>query len=484
MRTRHCFSLSDSLDASREIRRRLEGLFGIVLVLLSLCAEASVESEVDEYVRTEMQWCSTVGLALAVMQEGCIASVRCYGLANIEHQVPVKPETVFKSASVAKQFTATAVMMLVEDGKISLADKITKFFTNAPESWNGISVRHLLTHTSGMGFFPQDEDYTRTCTEEELLTKIMTIPLEFPPGEKHAYSNLGYVTLGLLIGKVTGGSYGDFLQARVFKPLGMSTARVISDAAIVTNRAAGYRFLNNKWENIPAWYPPIFSTTADGGLLLSVYDMAKWDAALYTEKLLKKSSLNEMWAPVETVDGKTHPYGFGWELGSVNGHPIVEHSGGVVGFKSHIARYPNQKLTVVVFANSWVVPGKIAHRVASIYCPELAPPVPVPIEDKEPSLTLLVRTLVQGLIEGKVNPELFTPEAPRDYLSSIRAKELGERLKSLGELDSIELISRTDYDTFGGRGVDYRLIFRKLVVICRLGVNKENQIFWRSILPE
>src|SRR4029079_7483166 len=133
-----------------------------------------------------------------------------YGLANVEHQVPVKPETIFQSGSMGKQFTATAVMMLVEDGKITLEDRINKYFTNAPGIWTNVTVRHLLTHTAGFTDYPKDFDMRRDYTEDELLKCIAAIPLAFPPGEKWSYSNLGYQTLGILIHKVTGEFYGDF----------------------------------------------------------------------------------------------------------------------------------------------------------------------------------------------------------------------------------------------------------------------------------
>jgi CubicO group peptidase (beta-lactamase class C family) len=262
-------------------------------------------------------------------------------------------------------------MMLVEEGKLSLDDKLIKFFPDGPEAWRNITVRHLLTHTSGMGDYPDDFDLRRDYTEAEMLQRIKTIPLAFQPGEKWSYSNLAYVTLGVLIHKVSGKFYGDFLQERVFKPLGMSTARVISEADIVPNRAAGYRLVNGELKN-QNWVSPTLNTTADGALYLTVYDIAKWDAALYTEKLLKRSSLEQMWTPVKLNDGKTYPYGFGWGLGEVRGHRIIEHGGSWQGFKSQISRYVDDKLTVVVFANqARANPAKLAHGVAAIYNPEL-----------------------------------------------------------------------------------------------------------------
>ena len=355
--------------------KRTAALFPLLLLFAITCfAQDGVPARIDRYVQAEMEAEHIPGVSLAVMQKGEIVFAKGYGFANLEHQVPVKPETIFQSGSMGKQFTATAIMMLVEEGKLSLDDKITKFFPDAPDTWRNITVRHLLTHTSGLGDYPNDFDLRRDYTEDELVQRIKATPLAFQPGEKWSYSNLAYVTLGVLIHKISGKFYGDFLQERVFKPLGMTTARVISEADIVPNRAAGYRFVNGEIKN-QEWVSPTLNTTADGALYLTVYDLAKWDAALYTEKLLKRSSLDQMWTPVKLNDGKTFPYGFGWALNVVRGHHVVEHGGSWQGFKSQISRYVDDKLTVVVFANqARANPAKIAHAVAAIFNPELAPP--------------------------------------------------------------------------------------------------------------
>ena len=343
----------------------------ILLIPITCLAQDSFTTKVDEYVRSEMQAQQIPGVALAVVKDGKVVLARGYGLANVEHQVPVKPETIFQSGSTGKQFTATAVMMLVEEGKLSLEDKITKHFTDAPEAWRDITVRHLLTHTSGMTDYPPEFDLRRDYTEDELFQRIKTIPLAFQPGEKWSYSNLGYVTLGILIRKVSGLFYGDFLQERVFKPLEMSTARIINEADIVPNRAAGYRLVKGQLKN-QNWVSPSMNTTADGALYLTIYDMAKWDAALYTDKLLKRSTLEQMWTPVKLSNGKTHPYGFGWMLGEVRGHRIIEHGGSWQGFKAQITRYVDDKLTVIVFVNqARANQTKLAHGVAAIINPEL-----------------------------------------------------------------------------------------------------------------
>ena len=354
--------------------KRTLWIFAALLLLSTAClAQDPFENKIDEYLRTQMKAQQIPGVALAVVKDGKIVLARGYGLANVEHQVPVKPETVFQSGSTGKQFTATAVMMLVEEGKLSLEDKITKFFPDAPESWRAITVRHLLTHTSGMTDYPSDFDMRLDYTEADLLQRIKAIPLAFQPGEKWSYSNLGYVILGILIHKVSGKFYGDFLQERVFKPLAMTTARIINEADIVPNRAAGYRVANGQLKN-QNWVSPSLNTTADGALYFTVYDMAKWDAALYTEKLLKRSSLEQMWTKAKLNNGKTVAYGFGWGLAEVRGHRVIEHGGSWQGFKAQISRYVDDKLTIILFANqARANQTKLAHDIAAIINPELGP---------------------------------------------------------------------------------------------------------------
>jgi CubicO group peptidase (beta-lactamase class C family) len=356
--------------------RRLRGSFRpfpvhtIALILSTVCtASAQSDAAVSDYVRAEMQRQHVPGIALMVAREGKVVRAEGFGLANVELQVPVKPETVFQSGSVGKQFTATAVMMLVEQGKIGLDDPLAKYFPNAPASWNEVTIRRLLSHTAGFTDYPEKFDFRKDWTEDELLKMVEQIPLAYPPGTKWEYSNLGYLTLGLLIHRVTGEFYGDFLQERIFKPLDMKTTRIISEADIVANRAAGYRLVKGVLKN-QEWVAPMVNTTADGSLYFSVLDLVKWDAALYTDKLLKRSSLDLMWTPVKLKDGQPNKdgYGFGWVVGSRNGHRVVHHDGAWQGFKSAIGRYVDDRLTVVVLANlAEAEPGKIAEHIADMY---------------------------------------------------------------------------------------------------------------------
>jgi CubicO group peptidase (beta-lactamase class C family) len=326
-------------------------------------------SAVTDSVKAEMLRQKIPGLSLLVAKDGKIVRAEGFGLANVELQVPVKPETVFQSGSVGKQFTATAVMMLAEEGRIGLDDPLKKYFADAPASWKDVTVRELLSHTAGFGDYPKDFNFRKDWSEEEELKLIEGIPLAYPPGTSWKYSNFGYVTLGILIHRVTGEFYGDFLQRRIFQPLGMQSTRIISEADIVPNRSAGYRLEKGELKN-QEWVAPRVNTTADGSLYLSILDLAKWDAALYTEKLLKRSSLDLMWTPVRLQNGQSNKgkYGFGWFIEERDGHRCIHHDGSWQGFETAIDRYVDDQLTVVVLTNlADSKPGDITRHVAEIY---------------------------------------------------------------------------------------------------------------------
>jgi CubicO group peptidase (beta-lactamase class C family) len=347
-----------------------------ILFAMKLFAADQATDPVSVFVRTEMQNQHIPGLTLLVSSSGKPIRTEGYGLSNLELKVAAKPETIFQSGSVGKQFTATAVMMLVEAGMVGLEDPLTKYFPEAPASWKHVTVRELLSHTAGFTDYPKDFDERKDYTEEELLKIVEAIPLAYPPGTSWSYSNLGYLTLGILIHKVTGQFYGDFLQQRIFRPLEMSTTRIISEADIIPNRSAGYRLVNGELKN-QDWVSPLLNTTADGSLYFSILDLAKWDAALYTEKLLKRSSLAQMWtvAPLRNGQPNSGHYGYGWFIESQDGHHLIEHEGQWQGFETQISRYVDDELTVVVLTNlAEAKPDLIAHGVAGIYLHKGAAP--------------------------------------------------------------------------------------------------------------
>jgi CubicO group peptidase (beta-lactamase class C family) len=346
-------------------------VFAALFLLISTSARAD---KVDDFVKAQMQERNIPGVSIAVVRDGQVVKAQGYGLANVELNAAATAETIYQSGSVGKQFIATLVMMLAEEGRLRLDESIRIYMPEAPATWQGITVRHLLTHTSGVSnALYNDLDMRRDYTEEELFQRIAALPLDFQPGERWNYSNGGYMTLGFLVHRVTGRFYGDLLREKVFEPLGMMTARIIDEADIIPNRAAGYRVGEDGKLKNQHWVAPGLNTTADGSIYLTVLDLVKWDAALYTEKLLKKSSLDLMWTPVKLNDGKTEPYGFGWFLGDTNGHRLIQHGGAWQGFTSDIARYVDDKLTVIVLANrAGAAPNVIGRGIASLYVPELA----------------------------------------------------------------------------------------------------------------
>jgi CubicO group peptidase (beta-lactamase class C family) len=341
----------------------------------ALAAQAPLRfaARVDSLVRAEMARQALVGLSLAVIHRGRVVLERGWGFANLEHRVPATPETVYQSGSVGKQFTAAAIMLLAQEGRLGLDDPVTRFFPDAPDQWRGVTIRHLLTHTAGAGDYPDDFDFRRDYTEEQIRAIVLAQPLAFAPGSQWSYSNFGYVLLGTIIRQVTAKFYGDFLADRIFTPLGMTTARIIAEADIVPHRAAGYRREDGKLLN-QEWVSPTINTTADGSLYLTVRDMARWDHALSGTDLLTRESMALIRAPVTLASGTTYPYGLGWRVGQAQGHAVMAHGGSWQGFKSYIVRYPEDGLTVVAFANlAQADPAAVAQGVAELWDATLLP---------------------------------------------------------------------------------------------------------------
>jgi CubicO group peptidase (beta-lactamase class C family) len=319
------------------------------------------------------------GVAVAICRDGKLTKATGYGLANVELNVPVIPETIFQTGSVGKQFTSMAVMMLVEQGKIALEDKINKYLPESPAIWKHVTVRQLLTHTSGIADYGGEEDtmgkgvinFRKDYTEEELIHAFSKMPMDFAPGEKWSYSNTGYVLLGIIIHRASGEFYGDYLQERIFKPLGMNSTRIISEADIVPHRSAGYRLVKGELKN-QQWVSPTLNTTADGALYTNVLDLAKWDAALDSRQFVSAATYQTMWSPVKLNNGKTYPYGFGWSLSEKDGKRIVTHDGAWQGFTMNITRHIDDRFTVIVMTNldsDNSKPEKITEVVENLYEP-------------------------------------------------------------------------------------------------------------------
>jgi D-alanyl-D-alanine carboxypeptidase len=411
-------------------RRKRFTLVLLVVTILHTASAGTATDRVSNFVNEYLKKNQIPGCAVMIRHDGKVVLCQGYGVASVEHGVRVTPQTVFQSGSVGKQFTAMAVLMLIEEKKLALEDPISKYL-EVPKNWSAIRVRHLLTHTSGLSDYPQGFSLQRDYTDDELLKMITAQPLAFAPGEKWSYSNLGYVTLGILIRQVSGEFWGDFLQQRVFAPLGMKYTRAISEADIISNRAAGYELKNGELKN-QQWVSPSVNNTADGSLYFTVEDLAIWDEALETRKLISRSSYEQMWTPVRLNNGTTAPYGFGWRIAkSDSGHPVIEHGGAWQGFASYIVRYPDDRLTVAVLCNrAGASASYIAKRIAGFYFPSIAP---------------RVRTAV------KLDPAILSSYAGEYRLEdrfTIKVSVAGDRLETMWLGEEIVLLPESETDFF------------------------------------
>ncbi|WP_245682402.1 serine hydrolase domain-containing protein [Archangium gephyra] len=403
-------------------------------------APGPVLKRIDTFVREEMERQKVPGVALGIVHRGKVVLAKGYGFANLEHQVPVGPETIFQSGSLGKQFTATAVMLQVEAGRLSLSDTLTKFFPEAPAAWGAITVRHLLTHTSGLADLEGLLDPRKDYTDEDFARFCYALPIEFTPGSRWSYSNTGYVLLGIIVNRVAGTFYGNILRDQVFKPAGMKTARGISEEDLVPHRAAGYRLVNGEVKN-QEWVSPSLNTTGDGALYFSVKDLIAWDAAVQARALLTPASWQEILSPVKLSSGATFPYGFGWMFDERGGKPLHHHSGGWQGFSTHYSRFLGEGLSIIVLTNSaHARPSRIVDGIAALMNPALAVPLPTPIPDTEPQVTaklaaLLEQVRSEGLEEAHFAypPKGFFPEGAQAYQ---------EQLRTLGPAGKLVLVQR------------------------------------------
>lgn len=398
----------------------------------------------------------TPGVAVAVIRRGETLLAKGYGFANLEQQIKVTPETMFESGSLGKQFTAAGIMALVEDERLKLDDSVRTWLPDAPETWQPITLRRLLSHTSGIPDYTGDQmDYRKDHTEADLLKLAYGLTLEFKPGARWNYSNTGYVVLGCIMSKVTGSPYWEFLRKRIFDPAGMPTIRIISEAEVVPHRASGYLPTETGFRH-QDWVAPKLNTTADGSMLMSLNDMIAWNEAVRNRRILKPESWALMQSAVTLNSGKSYPYGFAWFIDSAGGQVVHQHSGSWQGFRTQFTRYEGDDLAVVVLANSGASdPIAIGNDVAAIMNPSLAaPPLPsTPLSDADPAITAKVQAILGKAARGEIALEDFS--FIRQTIVPRMRTALAQRMKGVNPpADRLDLLQRTDV------GDDRRLVYR------------------------
>ena len=456
------------------MKKPAPSLTAIVIVLLTVLSIGA--DPVDDLLQEEIRKRHIPGLSVAVVHDGKVVKTAAYGLANLELNVPVKPKTVFQIQSITKTFTSTAILLLAQEGKLSLDDSISQHLDESPESWQDITIRHLLNHTSGIKDFINEPtaNLRIEVTEEEVLKATAPRPLNFAPGEQYAYSNTNYHLLAMIIRVHTGKGYGDFLKERLINPLGMSSTRIYSHADIIPHRASGYG-----WRPVPGYLNGQFIAEsilsyAGGGMLSTAPDMAQWALAMMDAKVLEQKNIDRAWQRTQLKHGRFSNYGLGWAIRTINGHREVNHNGGhSSGFSSSLMLYPDDRLAVMILTNrSNVKAARIARKVAGLYIPALTPKPETPIADTEPETTAFLRKVIATTITSGLEAKWFTPELWQGLES--QKGDIQTQARAYGKLESLELLSRSG--SRDNRKSRYRATFANGVLIITLTLNQEGKI--------
>jgi len=350
-----------------------------VIVLMAFLSAHASANEIKSLLQSEMQEHHVTGLACLVIKNGHTRTHFFAGSANLEWPSRVDASTEFEIGSVSKQFAAASILLLVQDGKLSLDDPITKFFTNAPAAWKEIKVRHLLSHTSGLANYDGLDGFElrQHLTQAQFIERLAKEPMNFTPGASWSYCNSGFNLLGYIVEDVSGQNYWDFLQQRIFTPLRMTHTTRRNPDVIIPHRATGYVFSNGSQTARDYDITDLF---AAGAIVSTVADLAKWDAALLDNKLLKESSKQLWWTPARLNNGNavSNPrhgepgsYGFGWFISTVSGHRNIGHTGITSGFSAANELFPDDRLVIIILSNTdeGTFAGDVANQVARVLLP-------------------------------------------------------------------------------------------------------------------
>lgn len=412
------------------------------LAILMSVPRPALGDKIDAIVRQEMRSSVTPALSLVVLHKGRVVKMAGYGFSNLETKTRASADTVYENGSMGKMFTAAALMRLVEAGKVSLEDPFSKFFPEAPPSWSSIKIRHLLNHTSGLPDYLASSvglDSGHEYSMQEVLEEVAKRPLDFPAGAAWSYSNTGYLALGFVLEKVTGTPYEEVMKTMVFEPLGMQKTLINDIEKVVPNRAAGYYVQNGEWRKGEE-RTQCFAAFADGGMITTVRDLAKWDVAILEGRLLKPSSWNTMMSPGYLDTGRRLTYGFGWFMRPAIGKRVVDHGGNMTGFNSYIYRDLTTQTTIITLANvGGLSARRVTERIAQEALPETAQ---ILSRAAAPSLDIAakIRTATESWLSGKPDKFLFSP----DFVLSWNTDRLKATLLSATKIGSIKTWTYSD----------------------------------------
>ncbi|HEX8370657.1 MAG TPA: serine hydrolase domain-containing protein [Pyrinomonadaceae bacterium] len=388
-------------------------------------SRTQLTAEFDRIISSEFKPEEPGGVVL-IAQKNQIIYKKAFGTANLELNVPMKAEMVFNIASMTKQFTAVAVLQLMEQGKLSLHDEITKYLPDYPTNGQKITIENLLTHTAGIPAAADPAAITRLQGERRLVTLPEIIaafknrPLDFAPGTKMVYSNNGYMLLGAIIEKVSGTSYPEYLKKNLFKPAGMTETLFGSDYIIIKNRAASYIYHRAEAQFLNALNGKVEMAYSAGAIQSTAEDMFKWHQALLSYKLIKKESLEKARTEYKLPNGKGTNYGYGWFIGNIQGSPIIEHGGNMGGFMSHAIYLPQEDIFVAVFYN-FRVPSRLPEFLAGDLA---ALAIGKPYNIKEITLEENLLKSYVGVYEEEGIERLITLENGKLYYQRVGANKM------------------------------------------------------------
>lgn len=413
----------------------------LVAIILFFTPIACSADAIDDYIQSEMANQRLPGMALAVIREGEPVIVRTYGLANVEHNVSVTTDTAFRLASISKQITATAVLILVEAGKVGLDDSIAKYIPDCPNSWHDITIRHLLTHTSGMRRESPITDSYNNQSNLELIRGAYSEALLSRPGAQFWYSNLGYSMLGEVITQASGQLWSDFVIENIFDRLDMKSTRTTDYYDLIENRAEGYVFTKFVLHRAR----PLFQVRPAGGYVSTILDMIKWDAAVSNLTLISRESRDTMWAPAILHDGTNTKYAMGWWNDDVGGYRRIRHGGNNPGFRSWYTRFVDYDVSVIVLVNGFNArPDAIAREVAGHFIDGL--------RIDRTTIELSVDELQRYVGEYRVDEDnILTINIDGNGLS-VESSRLMMQSKMLPEVSGTFFISKDESYVFGIEG--------------------------------
>lgn len=337
----------------------------LLLITVFSFGQQSWEKQVDSMLNKTFP-AKGSGATAIIAQKGQILYHKAFGMADLENKIPMRTEMVFRIGSISKQFTAVAILKLMEEGKISLQDEITKYIPDYPTQGYKVTIEHLLTHTSGIVSYTNmakfgSELMTRDMKPTELIDVFKNEKFEFAPGEKWNYNNSGYFLLGYIIEKITGITYADYIEKTIFQPLGMKNSLYGSNSKLIPNRAQGYEPGPTGIQN--ATYLSMTLPYAAGSLMSTVNDCYIWNKALNEGKIIKRETLEKAFVPYVLKSGKKTSYGYGWSIGEIEGQKLVQHSGGINGFLTNGIYVPSKDVYIAVFSNSnAIAPIEVSQR--------------------------------------------------------------------------------------------------------------------------